>query len=480
MADNVATPSDEQRERLFLARGTALGMQFVAGLLLLNAVVGPLSFFVTTGVIRWSPALLGGFVALAVLYEVQRGRIKFAMTVFIWGGTLIPIWGLLRGYGLLDGNLLFLPVAAMGAGFMLGTRHAVAVSSLATAVVLLILWMELSGQGFSPPPTNTRIPHAISAIFAVLLGAIVGARSTRAYRDQYDQTLELSRDLEVKVQQRTAELNDAVEKLRQTQDELVESGTLASLGSMVAGVSHELNTPIGNALMASTTVHSHLEQLVQKFDSGQLKRSELEALLGSAKEANRLCTSSVSRAAQLIASFKQVAVDRVSERRRVFSLAELVDDTLATLRIGVRAKPWVLSSSVPEGIQLDSFPGPLGQVLTNLVQNALVHGFEGREHGSIHVSAEVRSGFIEITVADDGVGMSPSTLAHVFEPFFTTRLGRGGSGLGLSICHRLVARMLGGELLAQSTQGEGSRFLIRLPQVAPGEGATLQNDEPLA
>lgn len=476
MVERVAAPSEVQRERLFLARGTALGMQFVAGLLLLNAIVGPLSFFLATGALRPSPALLGGLIGLIVLGFVHRGRVKEAMIAFIWGGTLIPIWGLLRGYGLLDGNLLFLPVAAMGAGFMLGARHAVAVTAVVFAALAYVLAQELGGQGFAPPPAETRVPHAISAVFAVLLGAIVGARSTRAYRDQYEQILELSRNLESKVEERTAELNAAVETLTRTRDELVEAGTLASLGGMVAGVSHELNTPIGNALMASTTVQSHLETLLGRFSSGALKRSEFEALLRSAEDANRLSTASIARAAELVASFKQVAVDRVSERRREFALAELVEDTLATLRPGLKGRPWRLSSEVPAGLVLDSYPGPLGQVLTNLVQNAVVHAFEDRDRdrGEVRVTAREEGGWVELVVSDDGVGMPPATLARIFEPFFTTRLGRGGSGLGLAICHRLAARVLGGELTAASRPGEGSEFRLRLPRIAPGEIAAAR------
>lgn len=471
MQDSSKASSDEQRERLFQARGTARGMQAIAALLLLNAVIGPLSFYVTTGALRLSPALVGGVVGVVVLAFVHRGSIGAAMRVFIWGGTLIPIWGLYRGYGLLDGNLLFLPVAAMGAGFMLGTRHAVAVGLVATVAVLGLLWLELSGQGFVPPPMDTRIPHAISAIFAVVLGAIVGARSTRAYRDQYEQTLALSRGLEANVQARTAELNEALRNLTRAQDELVESGTLASLGAMVAGVSHELNTPIGNALMASTTVHADLEALEQRMATGQLTRSEFAASLAHAVEASRLCTASIERAAELVASFKQVAVDRASERRREFDLGELVEDILATLRPGLKTQPWVLRAEVPREVRMDSFPGPLGQVLTNLVQNALVHGFEGREEGVVQVSASEDGDAVRIVVADDGIGMAPGTLAQIFHPFFTTRLGRGGSGLGLSICHRIVARVLGGELSAQSRPGEGSRFEIRLPRVAPTDHA---------
>ena len=130
---------------------------------------------------------------------------------------------------------------------------------------------------------------------------------------------------------------------------------------------------------------------------------------------------------------------------------------------------------MPSTLRLDSFPGPLGQVLTNLVQNALVHGFDGRDHGRVRVVAEQEGDEVRITVSDDGVGMPATTLAHIFDPFFTTRLGRGGSGLGLSICHRLVARVLGGELGASSRIGEGSTFLLRLPRVAPRPEVVSEN-----
>lgn len=478
MVDRGTDPSEAQRERLFLARGTARGMQLVAGLLLLNAVVGPLSFYLTTGVLRPSPALLGGLVGLAVLALVRKDRVRWAMVTFIWGGTLIPVWGLLRGYGLLDGNLLFLPVASMGAGFMLGTRHAVVISALACTTIGWVFLQEIGGHGFPVPPVDTRTPHAVSAIFAVVLGAIVGARSTRAYREQYERTMELSRDLEAKVAQRTAELNDAVQTLSKAQDELVHAGTLASLGVMVAGVSHELNTPIGNALMASTTAQAKVEQLARRFGDGALTRSEFQAGLREVEEALGLCTASVSRAAELVASFKQVAVDRVSERRRAFRLSDLVEDTLATLRPGMKGQPWALVAEVPGDLVLDSFPGPLGQVLTNLVQNALLHAFEGRERGEVRITATGEGDRVVLRVRDDGIGIAAAVLPRIFEPFFTTKLGRGGSGLGLSICFRLASRVLGGELSAESRPGEGCTFQLVLPRVAPALAAAEWHEVP--
>jgi len=475
----AARPEQQGLDGMFLARGSKRAMQVIAGLLVLNAVVGPATYYALAGTVALSPALLGGLVGMLVLILLSRERVGIAVLTFIWSSALIPIWGLTRGYGLMDANLLFLPVAAAGTGFLLGWRHAGLVALVASAAVAAVLWMELAGVGFPNPPADTRVSHAVSAWVAVVLGAVIGAWSTMAYREKYAQVLALSRDLEANVKARTAELEDALRKLAWTQEELVESGTLASLGSLVAGVSHELNTPIGNALMASTTALDVSDRLRSAIRSGTLRRSEFESMLDGFCEANRLCSVSISRTAELVASFKQVAVDRVSERRREFSLGELVDDTLATLRPGTRHRAWVLSASVSPSLVLDGYPGPLGQVLTNVVQNALVHGFDGREQGRVHVSAAADGDWVEIDIVDDGQGMPQETLARIFEPFFTTRLGRGGSGLGLSISRQLVTRVLGGAMSAESTPGAGSRFRLRLPRVAPVDALTARGTAPL-
>ncbi len=287
----------------------------------------------------------------------------------------------------------------------------------------------------------------------------------------------LNCQLEAMVATRTSELNRAMDTLQRTQNELIQYGTLASLGSMVAGISHELNTPIGNALTVASTLQEQVAKVADTVASGTVKRSTLDSFFSSGREMAALIVKSIQRAAELIASFKQVAVDQTSERRRVFDLFEVVDDVITTLRPGLKTTPWLIEMDIPAGISCDSFPGPLGQVVTNLVQNAVTHGFEGKTAGRVLISAQVQRVEWEresqrericLRIRDDGHGMAPATLTHVFEPFFTTRLGKGGSGLGLSVCHRIATTVLGGEMSVESALGQGTCFSLTFPAVAPG------------
>ncbi len=278
--------------------------------------------------------------------------------------------------------------------------------------------------------------------------------------------------LEARVTQRTAELSQALETLRSAQSELVQSEKLASLGAMVAGISHELNTPIGNTLTVASTLHDRVAELRQAAEKGQLRRSTLNDFLAQLEDMSGLIARSSGRAADLIESFKQVAVDRTTERRRVFGLRELCHDIVASLKAGMRKAQVDISLDIPDSLQCDGYPGPLGQILTNLVQNAIVHAFGERTDGRIAIAATVDasspSPTVVLTVTDDGVGMSEYTRSRAFDPFFTTRMGQGGSGLGLSISHRLATTTLQGSLTIASTPGAGCCFTLRMPQRAAG------------
>lgn len=280
--------------------------------------------------------------------------------------------------------------------------------------------------------------------------------------------------LESRVAERTrdlaasnTELSATVEQLRRTQGELVRSERLASLGSLVAGVAHELNTPLGSALLVATTLGEGIEELQAQLGRGELRRSSLDAFLGQQAEAQALIVRNARRAAELIGRFKQVAVDQTSEQRRRFDLAEVVDEVLGTLQPRLRKTQHQLHVEVPGGMAMESYPGPLGQVLTNLVMNAMIHGL-GERPGEIHVRARALPGDqVELCVADNGVGIPREHLPRIFDPFFTTKLGEGGSGLGLHIVYSLVERGLGGRITVESTPGAGARFIVTLPTVAP-------------
>lgn len=254
------------------------------------------------------------------------------------------------------------------------------------------------------------------------------------------------------------------------QRELIRSEKMAALGTLVAGVAHEMNTPIGNGLMAITT----LDEETQAFRiraAKALRRTDWDAYMHTVVLAIELTQRNLERAAALVASFKQVAVDRASSQRRRFVLRRVVDETLQALHPTLKRLPLRIETAIPEAIVMDSFPGPLGQVISNLVENAALHAFQGRP-GVISVLARVNEAQCAvIEVRDDGAGIAPELRERVFEPFFTTRMGSGGSGLGLYIVHNYVYEVLGGALKLSSDPGQGSTFELHIPLEAPPESA---------
>lgn len=294
-------------------------------------------------------------------------------------------------------------------------------------------------------------------------------------KHQYERNiLDLNATLEHRVEERTQMLTDAVNQLTFAKTELVRAEKMAALGALVAGVAHELNTPIGNSLTVASTLQDQVRSFMSDMEHG-LTRSRLDAFIQTSREGTDILMRSMRIAANLVSSFKQVAVDQSSENRRTFKLDATVEEILLTLRPSLRRTSHRLLSNIAPGLVLESYPGPLGQVLSNLINNALVDGFEERERGTIRVEASQQDEkHIKIIVSDDGVGIPKKNLVRVFDPFFTTKLGRGGSGLGLNIVYNLVENILGGSITVESEVGHGACFTIILPIVAPVAHA---NDE---
>ncbi|WP_197418229.1 ATP-binding protein [Paucibacter sp. KCTC 42545] len=270
--------------------------------------------------------------------------------------------------------------------------------------------------------------------------------------------------------QRRADL--ALNRLKQTQDELIHHEKLASLGALVAGIAHELNTPIGNSLLVASTLRDSSLHLLRQLEAGALRRSELTQYAHSLGDSAGLLSRNIEKAAELVSSFKQLAVDQTSDQRRQFDLAKVCAEVALTLRQRVNLAGHRMEIDVPAGLQMDSYPGPLGQVISNLIINSLVHGLRERLDGVIRLSAvpaETDAGLALVCLrfSDDGVGIPAQHLERVFDPFFTTRLGQGGSGLGLHICYNIVRSMLGGNIAVSSPPGGGAAFEIVMPCVAP-------------
>ena len=270
--------------------------------------------------------------------------------------------------------------------------------------------------------------------------------------------------LEVRVNERTRELSSTLEQLKTAQSELVTREKMAALGAMVAGIAHELNTPIGNSLIVASTLMDNANSFDMVVAAEGLTRSALTDYVASTRHGADILLHSLKKAAELVESFKQVAVDQTGTQRRAFVLDKTVSEIVAILGPTLRTLPYRLECQIPQDIRMDSYPGALGQVLTNLITNAMVHGFEGRMEGLVRLVAKREGeGHVKITVHDNGNGIATEHVSRIFDPFFTTKLGRGGSGLGLSIVYTLVNDALQGHIAVETGPGQGSRFDVTLP-----------------
>jgi signal transduction histidine kinase len=259
------------------------------------------------------------------------------------------------------------------------------------------------------------------------------------------------------------------------QQELVRAEKLSSLGLMVAGVAHELNTPLGTAVMTLSSLEHASDALAECLQRG-LRQSELREFLGGQQEGFAIMHAALERAAALVSRFKQLAVDRQTEERRQFRLREVIEDSLHVISRQHAGRLQQLVIDVPEVLVMDSYPGPLGQIIDNLVRNAFFHAFVAERPGTVQVVARADESQerIILRVMDNGKGIPRDLAAHVFELFFTTRRGEGGTGLGLFLSHQLACEVLGGTLALEASFAPGSCFVLELPRVAPQAKSTLE------
>ena len=360
--------------------------------------------------------------------------------------------------------------------------------SLATVALssVLILWV-MQRRVLQPMDRLTRAAEALAANQLERPLALGGSdeiarvgqameHMRKALLAAFGALRQHAQTLEQQVTERTAELTAtnadlslALTHLSTAQKELVESEKLASLGRLVAGVAHELNTPLGNSLTVVSTLEDRYKQLAQMLNERTpMRRSLLEALVRDTRRSQDILQRNVQKAADLVRDFKQVAIDQTTDLRRSFDLAAVVRDVVGMVEPSFNRTPYRIAVDVGPGLTMSSYPGSLGQVLTNLLMNALIHGFEGQAAGNVRIQgARVSADMVSLTVSDDGCGMDESVRRRIFEPFFTTKLGTGGSGLGMHIAHNLVSHVLGGQIEVRSSPGRGTQMLIHLPCVAP-------------
>lgn len=282
--------------------------------------------------------------------------------------------------------------------------------------------------------------------------------------------LTVQRQAEAEVRALNSELEERArsrgEQLAKAREDLARQERLASLGALVAGVAHELNTPIGNGLTVSTALRAKTKALGELAAQGRMRKEDLSSYLNEAVECAELIERNMGAASDFVSSFKQVSVDQMSSKRRKFDLAKCARDNCAALYPSMRKAKISLVLDVEEGVELDSYPGALGQVLVNLINNAVIHAFDG-QGGRIEVGgARVDEYSVRIWVKDDGKGISDEDSKRVFDPFYSTRFGQGGSGLGLSIVYNLARDALGGQVELEKT-AKGALFSLVIPSCAP-------------
>jgi PAS domain S-box-containing protein len=278
------------------------------------------------------------------------------------------------------------------------------------------------------------------------------------FTQQRDEVIEQSKELEAKKN----ELSRTLQKLQSAQDKLVESEKMAALGSLVAGISHEINTPVGIGSAAATTLLSRTQEIFDLFSTKKMKLSDLKAFIEAAEQACDLIRKNLTRTADLIKSFNKVSVDNMSEEKREFNLCEYIDDIARSLSPKFKGRKIDLSIDCPESISIVSYPGAFAQIFTNFIINSLVHAFGEDEEGHINIRVSEEENALKCVYSDNGCGIPKENQEKVFEAFFTTNT-EVGTGLGMSISYNLIIQKLGGSIVLESEKGNGVTFTILIP-----------------
>lgn len=268
------------------------------------------------------------------------------------------------------------------------------------------------------------------------------------------------KDLDKKVKEKTLEIKRKLEELTSTQAQLIQSEKLAGLGSMVAGVSHEINTPVGMALTGVSYLIDESKELQAKYRKNDMSEDDFTEFLEHLDELHQSILINLEKAASLVKSFKQVAVDQNSGENRVFKLKEYIEEVLISLHNRIKKTNHIIQINIDDNLLIDSNPGAFSQIITNLVLNSLIHAFNDNDGGIIVISAEVKNKKLFLQYEDNGRGMEKEVTEHIFEPFFTTNRSKGGSGLGMNVVYNIVKEKLKGEISITSAISKGTKVDI--------------------
>lgn len=387
--------------------------------------------------------------------RLLRARWREAVLLLLAGALLLlglslpqVVW--LREVGRLALFCLIL-VAALRLGLLGSTLYTLLMAAGLT-------WMTALDMGLlAGNPYHARFATLLAALAILAVAGLIVATVMASLRRSVQAEREARRQAE-----------QALARLRQTQDDLVQAEKMASLGRLVAGIAHEIATPVGTALSAATRLAGETRGVEQALATATLRREQMNDYIDSTSLAARILQSNMERAARLIESFKHVAVDRTRQDRRRFDLAGYLEEVVISLRPQTRKTPHAIALTGATRLSVDTYPDAVAQLVTNLLVNAVTHAFPDGEPGRVEVDLRGDDqDWVELRIRDNGRGIDADLLDRVFEPFFTTQRDRGGSGLGLYLAYTQVVQKLGGSLSVTSEAGHGTCFLARFPACAP-------------
>jgi signal transduction histidine kinase len=320
-----------------------------------------------------------------------------------------------------------------------------------------------------PPFWKTILAYfAYGILFLLLIRIYIFWRTQRLRKEKAvleqqvsERTQRIEQQKEELLQQKE-ELLSTLENLQKTQEQLIESEKMAAIGGLVAGVAHEINTPVGIGITAISSLLDDVQKMAGLYEKDKISRKDFKGFLESTNDTAKLIQKNLERTAALVQSFKQVSTDQATEQQRIFALKEYLNDILLSLRPKFREKNIEFKIECDDKLQLYSYPGVYAQIFTNLLLNSLQHGFPDRDTGTIGIKADINKELLKIQYSDDGAGINKKDLPHIFEPFYTSDQYRG-TGLGLNIIYNLVKQKLNGAISCESELGKGVLFKIEVP-----------------
>lgn len=311
---------------------------------------------------------------------------------------------------------------------------------------------------------------SLSVNFSGVIAQLVVCKDVTELKKAKDEIIELNKQLEQKVIERTKELtlsnkvlHDTLEIVKQTQLQLIESEKLSALGNLVAGVAHEINTPLGIGVTAASYLEQQTKEFGDVFVSGELTKSSLIKYVQTSTDVSNIILTNLRRAVDMVKSFKQIAVDQSSEQKRVFKMKKYINEILLSLDPKIKITEHIINIHCDEDVEINSYPSAFYQIITNLVMNSFMHGFDKLKKGEINIKIYKDDFVLYIDYTDNGKGIKPENLPKIYEPFFTTKRGRGGSGLGLNIIYNIVTQKLKGKIKCESKVNKGTIFIIQIP-----------------